>query len=330
MAGLAALAAATLLSVQGCDPGTPAQAAAPGHVVITQAQAQAVYQSYLQVSDDAAAVGAMATGLDVVTSAAWEATHAEYIALQNTGIPVQRYVYGTPTFFVPRLDGYPHWFVVAVPRHPARGGSTTTTLMAFAQLSAHAKWTLNGQADLGAGQAVPGITRDRDGYATAVATGDQSVLVQPNTAGATQAAVVDEGPGSPAAGLINAGPWTNDWYRQYAAQAASASAQQLDFTWQLQGSSYPVYALRTTDGGALVLYGMVLNTTTQHPNHDLGAAIAIPAAMRSILPAGQAAYHAYFVTDTWEFAAIDPPASAHSGKLTIIAASGGPTYVHAY
>lgn len=330
MAALAALAAATLLSVQGCDPGTPAQAAAPGHVVITQAQAQAVYQSYLQVSEDAAAAGAMSTGLSLVTSAAWEVTHAEYISMENTGVPVQRYVYGTPRFFIPRLDGFPHWFMVSVPRHPAGGGRTETTLMAFTQLSAHTTWTLNGLADLAAGQTIPDITRDSAGYATSVAAGDQSVLVQPNAAGATQAAVVDEGPQSPAAALIDPGPRTAGWYQQFAAQATSASAQQLDFTWQLQGSSYPVYALRTADGGAVVLYGMVLNTTTQHPNHQLGSAIAIPAVLQPLLPTGQIAYHAYFDTDTWEFAAIDPPSSAHNGKLTIIAASGGPTYVHAY
>lgn len=330
MAALAALAAATLLSVQGCDPGTPAQAAAPGHVAITQAQAQAVYQSYLQVSDGAAAAGAITAGLSQLTSAAWEISHAEYISMENTGVPVPRYVYGTPQFFIPRLDGYPHWFVVAVPRHAADGGSTATALMAFTQLSAHAKWTLNGEADLAAGQPAPAIARDSEGYATSVAPGDQSVLVQPNAVGATQAAVVDEGPGSPAAALINAGPRTTGWYGQLAAQATSASAQQLDFTWQMQGSSYPVYALRSADGGAVVLYGMLLNTTTQHPNHQLGSAIPVPGSPQSLLPTGEIAYHAYFVNETWEFALIDPPASARDGKLSIIAASGGPTYVHAY
>lgn len=335
---MAVLAAATLLAVQGCDPGTPAQAAAPGHIVITAAQAQAVYQKVLQVSDDAAAAGAMATGLDVVTNAAWETTHAEYISMQSTGVPVPRYLYGTPRFFIPRLNAYPHWFVAAVPRRPVTGGgdpvtgggASVTSLMVFAQLTAHDSWALNGITDLAAGQPVPAITRDAQGYATALPTGDQSVVVQPNAAGAAQAAVVDEGPDSPAAALINAGPRTTGLYRQYSAQAATASSGQLDFGWQMQGTSYPSYALRTADGGAVVLYAMSLNLTTEHPNHVLGTAIPVPAAVQPLLPAGQIAFHAFYVDETWEFAAIDPPSSAHGGKLTVIAASGGPTYVHAY
>ena len=33
---------------------------------------------------------------------------------------------------------------------------------------------------------------------------------------------------------------------------------------------------------------------------------------------------------TYEFAAIDPPATAHDAKLQVIAAQGGLSYAHAY
>jgi hypothetical protein len=319
----------TLLSIQGCGGNASAAASSPGHIVVTQSQAQAIYQSYLQISDDAAAAGAMATGLDVVTNSAWEATHAEYISMQTTGVPVLQYQYGTPQYFIPRLDVYPHWFVVAVPRSVS-GSAPVTTLMIFAQLSKGEKWTLNGVAALAAGQSLPDIPRDSDGYVTALPTTDQSLLVRPDVVGAMQAAVVDEGPANPAAQLIDAGSLTTDWYTKFTAQTASAAAQGLVFSWFMEGTTYPVYSLRTADGGALVLYGMTVETTTEHPNHVLGAAIPVPAGLASLMPAGQIAYHAYYVTETWQFATTDPPAGAAHARMAVIAASGGPSYVHSY
>jgi hypothetical protein len=327
-AAVAALAAATLLSVQGCDAGTPAQATAPGQSAVTLSQAAAIYQSVMAISDDAAAAGAMATGLGVVTNAAWEAVHAEYVSMQATGVPVQRYEYGTPQFYVPRQSGDPRWFMAAVPRHAPGDAAQLQTLMVFTQFGTNGHWTLNGLASLPAGQPLPDIARDPAGYATAVAPGDSSMLVRPEVVGATQAAVVDEGPTTPAATVVSPGPQTTGWYSQLSGQTTSAAAQSLTFSWLMAGTSYPVYALRTAEGGALVLYGMFLDKTTQHPHHGQGTAIPIPTDLQPLMPAGQVALHAYYVTETWQFAAVDPPASAHDGKLSVIAAAGGPSYVH--
>ena len=41
-------------------------------------------------------------------------------------------------------------------------------------------------------------------------------------------------------------------------------------------------------------------------------------------------YHAVFADWAYQFAAIDPPASARDGKLDIIASQSGPSYGHAY
>ncbi len=37
-----------------------------------------------------------------------------------------------------------------------------------------------------------------------------------------------------------------------------------------------------------------------------------------------------YVNWTYEFAAIDPPATTHNAKLQVIAAQGAPYYAHAY
>ena len=89
---------------------------------VTFAGARTVYQNYLKVSDAAAAQGDQTSALSVVTSAQWAQTKSQYAALAVAGTPVPRYRYGTPTFYVPALSGYPQWFVVAVNRTTVTGG----------------------------------------------------------------------------------------------------------------------------------------------------------------------------------------------------------------
>jgi hypothetical protein len=324
-----------MLSVQGCSSGAPAQAtastASSAHDV-TSADAQAVYQSYLTTSDTAAVSGDSETGLSVVSDAAWEAANAQYTALSSKGTPVTRYQYGTPQFYVPALASYPRWFLTVVPRHAAgtSASAAVTTLMVFYQNKSGAAWTLDGAAALGPGQSLPVIARDEDGYATPLTTYDQSLLVPPDVVGATQAAVVDDGPSSAAAAIVADGAQTTGLYAQQDATSTGATASNLDYTWLMEGASFPVFALRTTDDGALVLYGMYMDTTMEHPDLAMGAPIPIPAGVTPLLAAPtEVGYHAVYANWTFEFAALDPPATS-TQKLAVIAASGGISYGHAY
>ena len=105
--GAAALAAVTLLSIQGCAPATDADADTPASHSVTFADARAAYQTYLNVSDTAAVTKDEASALTVVTSAQWAQTRSQYNALASAGTPVPRYRYGTPAFYVPALSGFP-------------------------------------------------------------------------------------------------------------------------------------------------------------------------------------------------------------------------------
>jgi hypothetical protein len=335
MAALAALAVLTMLSVQGCDPGTAAQATPGTAHAVTIAAAQAVYQAYLTNSDQAAADGNRIAGLADVSDAQWETVHAQYNALASTDVPVPRYQYGSPDFYVPALSGYPRWFAVSVPRRPlggnASGNVEVTTLMVFEKAKPSAVWTLDGTTALQAGQSLPMVTRDSAGYATALPAHDQNLLLPPDVVGATQAAVVDDGPASAAAAVVTPGPQTTGLYAQESAYASTQKASGRQYLWLMQGASFPEFALRLADGGALVLYGIYLNTTTQHPNLTMGPPIPVPANFAPLLPARtQIGYHAVYANWTYQFAAIDPPATAHNQKLTVIAATGGPSYGHAY
>ena len=321
----------TLLAVQGCAPATPAAAVTRADHSLSLGTAEATYRSYLAASDAAAAEGNKAQGLSVVTATQWAQVKSQYAALASVGAAVPRYRYGTPVFYVPALADYPQWFVVAVPRRTftdGRLGTAVNTLMLFSRAKKNLRWTLSGAAVLD--QPLPAIARDSDGYAIDVSGSDSSLLLRPDVVGATQAAVVDDGPASPAAAVVGTGPQTTGLYAAQTAWAHVKQAQGLQYQWLLEGAPYPRFELRTADGGALVLYSMSLNTVTQHPNLVAGSPIQVPADLTALFTVpNEVGYHALWANWSYQFAAIDPPSTAPNAKLQIIAAQGAPTYAHA-
>jgi hypothetical protein len=331
--GAAALAAVTLLSIQGCAPALDADADTPASHSVTFADARAAYQTYLNVSHVAAATGDEASALTVVTSAQWAQTRSQYNALVSAGTPVPRYQYGTPTFYVPALSGFPQWFMVAANRTTVtsgKPGATDSTLMLFARGKQTEDWTLSGTAVLS--RPLPAIARNADGYAVPVSSRDSSLLLRPDVVGATQAAVVDDGPSSPAAAVIAAGPLTTGLQVAQAARAAAEQRRGLQYQWLLQGAPFPQVGLRLVgSGSALIMYGMSLNTSTEHPNLVAGSPIGVPAEFKPMLAEPtEIGYHAVFANWAYQFAAIDPPATARNGKLEVIGAERGPSFGHAY
>jgi hypothetical protein len=339
--GSAALAALAVLAVQGCAPAAPAAAAhatadAGVRHDLSIATAQGVYQGYLKASDAAAAQGDQVAGLAIVAAAQWAQVKGQYTAFATAGTPVPRYQYSAPQFYVPaeKESKYPQWFVVSAQRRADSGGQlgpAVTTLLVFEQAKAALPWTLNGSATLEAGQPVPEIAKDPDGYAIAALTTATSLALTPNVVGATQAAVVDEGPANPADTVTGAGPQTTGLYAAQATRARAEAAAGLRYQWLLAGAPFPQFDLALTGGGALVLYGMYLNTTTEHPNLVAGAPIPVPANFTPLLAAPtEVGYHAVYANWTYQFAAIDPPAGAPHAKIDVIASTAGPSYGHAY
>jgi hypothetical protein len=325
-----ALTAAIALAAGGCaSAAASAQTATSGnHGLLTLAQAHAAYNSYVTASNMAAAHADKTQGLAVVGDAQWADVESQYTALATSATPVPRYRYVKPVFYVPTFTSYPEWFVVAVRRTPRAGGPTVNVLMGFQRNQAGGPWTMDGSAVLD--RPLPTIARQSDGYAVPLATSDTGLLVRPDVIGATQAAVVDEGPANPAAALIGSGPASTGFYAGQAAQAAADAARRLQYQWLLEGTSFPVFVLRTADGAALVLYGMYLSTSTQHPNLARGSPIPVPADAASQFPRPhEVAYHALWANWTYEYAAIDPPPTVRNAKLEIIGADAALTYAHA-
>jgi hypothetical protein len=332
--GILGSALGAAIALGGCSsPSAPVKAATTAAHALTLAQAQVTYDDYVAQSTAAAKTGDSVSGLQIAGDAQWAFLHSQYTASATVGIPVAQYSYGTPTFYVPALPSYPLWFVVSVPIRTATDGHlgpAVSTLLAFQRYVPSRQWTLDGSAVLD--QPLPAIARDSDGYVSGVNSSSTSLLLPPDLVGASQAAVVDEGPTAPAAAVIADGRQTTGMYSVQNAQGSADSAQGLNYLWLMQAASFATYQLATTDGGALVLYSMYLNTTTEHPGNVSGTPIPVPENFVPILPTTSAKVGIHGVAANWtyEFAAVDPPTSAHGAKVEVIAGSGAPTYGHAY
>jgi hypothetical protein len=334
--GSAALAAAVVLG--GCSSAAaPAKTGASSGPALTLAQARAAYDSYVTDSTAAAKRGDATHGLAMVGDAQWALLHAQYTALHTKDVPVTQYSYGTPVFYVPALPAYPLWFVVQVPistEVDGHLGPAVSTLLAFQRYIPSRPWTLDASAGLD--QPLPALAHDSAGYATpvsttGVSTTGPSLLLPTSLVGPTQAAVVDEGPAAPAAAAVGSGPQTTALFAAQNAQGNAASARGLNYLWLLQTASFAQYELRTADGGALVLYAMYLNTTTEHPGNLPGAPIPVPADFAPLITTGATIGHRGVNANwTYEFVAVDPPATVHGAKVEVIGGSGGPTFGHAY
>ena len=137
--------------------------------------------------------------------------------------------------------------------------------------------------------------------------------------GATQAAVVDDGPTAPAAAVIAGGPQTTGCTRRRPRRAARPRRAGLVYQWLLEGADYAQFELQTADGGALVMYAMYLNTTTEHPGGLSGSPIPVPAEFAPLIVAPtEVGYHEVDANWTYEFAAVDPPQTAQGAKVQVI------------
>ena len=245
-----------------------------------------------------------------------------------TGTPAPRYRYGAATVYVPQMKSFPLWFAAVVPRTPIRGGPARTAIMVFSRPAAADSWQLSLSALLQPGAALPRVALDATGHATALATFDHNLLVSPNSVGAVQAALANDGPGAAVSTVVAAGPYTTGVHDQIVTAKRSATRLGLSYDSLLQGSSFPLYALATADGGALVLYSLVRSTVILRTAKR--QQIQIPPAFAPMLYAtGRVLIRSELDTgETYQYAAYVPanqPAGKPPGQMRVIAADGGPT-----
>ena len=345
---------------------------------ITTAQARQAFNAYVATTATAIRTANGKLALSVVTGAQQSLVYAQFKSvgrhvfvggmgglgdssaygstLTLTLSPTASYTYGTPTFYLPEPAGYPRFFVASVTRtlkgsNAADGtavwvGGVTVpvdgpALMLFEQAAPAGPWKLASVSQFPSGLTMPRLATDSGGYIPQVPLTSAGLLAQPYAAGPLQAAVVDDGPASAAAKAVAAGPLTTAMYQ--AARDRSGTGLQVPagdiYQWDMEGTAYPAFALRTADGGALVLYAMYLNSTVAVPSYldkgdpiNPGPPIEMPLDLSLLLPAGQPAPRvALEQQDLLSFAAIDPSAStsASTSKIQVVAIGGSLNYAAA-
>jgi hypothetical protein len=355
-----ALTATAVLAAVGCTSGpatsTSSQGTAGG-TAVTAAEAQSAYQRIVPVvlasgnSADAAAALSSTTDVAHVEVSTADLT-ARYF---NVRLPASGAIQlGTPAFYLPEPAGYPQWFVadasVAYDVAPlpagekwigAPGGiqwqnAAGHAVFLFTKASATAAWQLSSLSKLAPGTSLPALAANSSGHVPTVPASDSALLAPPSFAGPLQAGLVDDGPASPSAKVVASGPLTTGIYGNARAGLLGLTAPHGDvLQWELEGSDYRQFALRTADGGALVFYAMYLNTTVQTPaslNQSLplnpGPVISVTELLAPLLGHGTPAPRIKLEgQQLLSFAAVDPP--ANGGKIQVIAIGGDWNYASA-
>jgi hypothetical protein len=337
----------TLVGLTGCSP-TPVETPAPPKSELTLAHARKLFATFITADDVARAAGEESLELSLVSQAQLPLTVAGYERAGYSGGTTARYSYGRPRVYVPQMKSFPLWFAAVVQRTPVGGGSTRTAIMVFSRPEATDSWQLSLSTLLLPGMSLPPIALDKNGYAIALATFEADLLVSPNSVGAVQAAVANDGPASRAAALVAPGPYTTGLHERIVNAKRQVTGTGVTYDSAFGGTAFPLYALRTTDGGGLVLYSLN-RSTARLSRHPPGPEIPVPPAFAPILYATgrQLVRTELDTTETYQYGAYVPASqprrstgetgstrstsstSSTSGtggtKLRVIAVDGGPT-----
>jgi hypothetical protein len=346
--------AAAALAASACSAGASGGAAAGAGTAavtgrataVTAARARQVFASYVSATARALAAGDEEAVLARTAGAQQDAVREEFRAAAYDRARPPSYRYGTPVFYRPAVTSSPLWFLASVPvtastapepaaTAGARLGRSGTLLMAFVADGPHGSWLLASSAQLAPGQSLPALATTGDGEAEPVPMDDAATLGEPQVVGPLQAAVVDDGPASAASRAVAAGPLTTGMHAYLSSPPPRYAAPRGDVRqFALEGSDYDSFALRTANGGALVLYTMYLDTVVETPSVYAeddpvlpGPPIAIPPQFAPLLPPGTAPPKYKLTTQLLlDFAAVDPPAAAAGAKISVIAVGGGPNW----
>jgi hypothetical protein len=326
--GLVLLAGLLLFSTHGCATSVAVQSSEAPPGALSLAAARQVFNTYVTTDDVARAAGDEGLELTLVNNAQVPLTAATFETAAYFGTPVPRYVYGTPRLYVPQMTGFPFWFAAVVRRTPLGGGPARTAIMVFSRAVPDDPWQLSVSTLLLPGETLPPISVGSNGHATALATFDHELLVTPNSTGAVQATVAEQGTDTPASTLIAPGPYTTGLRRQILSAKHKERRAGLAYDSQLDGTTFPLYALRTSDGGGLVLYSLNKNTVILRKGKR-GKQIEIPQSFAPVLDAADNLVIMFELdtTETYVFATVVPPkrSGGSHGIIRIIAADGAPT-----
>ncbi|MEU5865072.1 hypothetical protein ABZ815_28155 [Nonomuraea sp. NPDC047529] len=304
---------------QGKAPATGSATpspSAPAPAVTRQEAAEAI--AAILPTDDVLRVesivpGRLALDSDLVRDGQFALTQAAY---ESTGDRPPRYTWGSPTLYVPRFaqgERAP-WFSALVTRNGQ------PTLLTFAKSGED--WQLSSAAQLLSGQRLPQVELDSDGYAKALTPDDKTVTISPQYMGPVHASVAETGAAGVTAGLLADGQYTTEVAKQIATDREKAKKDGFSYDSIFSADNWPVYALRTSDGGALIQYSLSRNTSTRTVANNTYIIPVPPEASWAI--SGSSVRRSLKLTEVHQYATAVPPLTApaaarviaHDGALT--------------
>ncbi len=280
----------------------------PEPVPLTPQVAERAFRTYVTDEDVARAAGDERLALTWTSDGQAQLTAAEFREAAYDGDPVRRFVYGDPELYVPKLkdDAYPQWFVASVDRSVlGERKSKRKVLMAFVLRSVSDHWKLAFATVVHRKAKVPDVAVDDEGYAEPLSTDDTSLLIRPRDVIGIHATVAAEGGRSVAAKVIKSSAVTTGFYKD--AKRAKKKAKEDDLTLQTvyTATPFPYFALRTEDGGGLIVYSMFRSTSLTSEDADAPKP-EIPEEAEHLLD-GTVEGNKVDTTATLHFAAYDPP-----------------------
>ncbi|GAA4236030.1 hypothetical protein GCM10022254_44660 [Actinomadura meridiana] len=239
----------------GCSSSSTSSAESkegPAKPALTKAQAQQVLASYTTAANRA---GRRLSGDGLRTVEA-----DPQLTMDDASLKLRRVIKRRPSalkfretaFYIPRLSGYPHWFVVGAATGPAK--QPLRHAMLFNQARPGAPWLLTANP-YPASDSLSQIALDPDGYATPVKPNSSKQLaVAPGKLPEAHAALLTGGPSAAGASVLADGPQTSETYKALRKGEKTLAGRGVTLSSRFSAAPYSVYALRTKDRGAVVWY----------------------------------------------------------------------------
>jgi hypothetical protein len=288
---IAAMAAIPAVALAGCGgagsgAGSSSQkqgTTSPAGGVITPAGARQVLAQFASTNNQANKLRQASVLATYEGGSSYQidvASYRESLILDKKNKGYAPVTYTDPVAYVPRQSTYPAWFAV---RALAKWKITPTpyVYLVFTKASASAHWievlepTTQGLPK----QTLPTVATDAAGYATQVSPADATgVRLAPSALPAKQVTYLDVGniptkplrPGLPTpkrpkvVTFANGNTGLGDLHdKAFWHSRLPPGSTQLD---QHQVSPGSIYALRTTDGGALIIYNLAASLTLAAPD----------------------------------------------------------------
>ena len=275
----------TLPVMAACGGGHKKPAAGAGTPAVSKQQAAQVLADYQSANNQAnrtlddSALSSIETGAQLSMDA------AAYKMRRVTKQKFTDFSFTKPTFYIPRLTGYPRWFAVDALSDPSTKGQPVHHALLFRQETPGAPWRLAADPYV-SGDSTPlsDIELDKDGFATRVSPDAGQLALPPSKVAPAHAELLTSGPAAHGAVGMAKGPQTSQAYDALQQARGGFAKLGVNLTSRFTPSGQPTYALLTTDGGAIVWY--VLQQVETYAANKPGT-ISVTGDLVGLAPAGR-------------------------------------------